>query len=128
MPRVYGNASRAGVIGLEGIEVPIEPLMVSNQLEAARRERQAAAIAAAASPPARAGTDRAAAGRRQGGHVPAGPSVPVDQSVPALVAPAETAVARTAVAAPPAPAVPVLEVIEDLAPAGPVPCQASDCG
>jgi hypothetical protein len=126
--RVYGNASRAGVGG-EGVEVPIEPLLLSEQLVVARRERQAAAIAAAESrqaPPATAAKSRAAR-RRQGGFVPGGPAVPVAHRPPASFAP--VAPARTAGAVPPVPppAAPVVEVIEVLVPSGPVACEAPGC-
>jgi hypothetical protein len=116
MPRIYGNAERAG-IGGAGLDVPLDPRLVSAQLAAARlaaqAERQAAAEDAAAA---------VAKPKRRPRSSDATKTFSVASMSPV---PARVAAAPALPTPPPVPA--VVDVIEDLVPAGPVPCKAPDC-
>lgn len=110
--QVYGNASRAG-IGGDGLGLPLDPPVLTAQMVAERLERQAQRQAAA--------EDAAALVARPKRRRPRTEtfSVASVSAVPARV-----------VAAPaplPLPVPAVVDVIEDLVPARPVPCEAPDC-
>ena len=109
--QVYGNASRAGV-GCAGLDVPLDPPVLTAQMVAERLERQAQRQAAAEE----AGLAAKPKRRRPRSETFSIASV---SPVPARVVAAPTPTP------PPAPA--VVDVIEDQVPAGPVPCEASFC-
>jgi hypothetical protein len=121
--RAYGNVAHTETsdrwvevpVGGYGIEVPIDPRPVSAQVAAARlarqAERQAAAEAAAA---AVAKPQRRPRSRET---FSAASMSPVPGPARLVAAPAP----------PPPPAPAVVDVVEDLAVDGPVPCEATDC-
>jgi hypothetical protein len=118
MVRIYGNADRGGIGGV-GVEVPIDPPAVSAQVAAARlalqvRRQEAAEDAAAAARPKR--RSRTA------------PTVSAEGFTVASMSPVPARVVSAPATPPPPPAAPaVVDAIEDLVPAGPVPCEAPDC-